>query len=96
MDQKPLDTPASGFRAPDPEELNALLAGYEVSTLIACGGMGAVYLARQLSLDRNVALKILPREFGADPQFRASFESEAASWAARHSVKIETAALLEA
>lgn len=84
MDQKPLDTPASGFRAPDPEELNALLAGYEVSTLIACGGMGAVYLARQLSLDRNVALKILPREFGADPQFRASFESEAKAMARLH------------
>lgn len=76
---------ASGsFEAPEPAELNALLSGYEISTLIACGGMGAVYLAVQKSLDRHVAIKILPREFGSDPQFRASFETEAKAMAQLH------------
>ncbi|MEO1837371.1 MAG: protein kinase [Akkermansiaceae bacterium] len=76
---------ASGsFEAPEPAELNALFSGYEISTLIACGGMGAVYLAVQKSLDRNVAIKILPREFGTNPQFRASFEREAKAMARLH------------
>lgn len=69
------------FAAPDPAELNKLLPAYEVKQLIATGGMGAVYLARQKSLDRNIAIKVLPREFGADPTFRASFESEAKAMA---------------
>ena len=43
--------------------------------------MGAVYQARQTSLDRPVAIKILPREFGADPVFRESFAAEAKAMA---------------
>ena len=43
--------------------LRAELGGqYEVQRLIGKGGMGAVYLARELSLDRLVALKVLPSE----------------------------------
>ncbi|NNJ42796.1 MAG: protein kinase [Akkermansiaceae bacterium] len=52
-----------------------------METFIAQGGMGAVYRARQISLDRSVAIKILPREFGDDPQFRASFQAEAKAMA---------------
>jgi serine/threonine protein kinase len=48
---------------------------------IAQGGMGAVYLAKQISLDREVAVKILPRELSADPEFRASFQTEARAMA---------------
>lgn len=69
------------FQAPSIEELQPHFPAYEINTFIAAGGMGAVYAARQLSLDRPVAIKILPRQFGADPQFRASFESEAKSMA---------------
>ncbi len=43
--------------------------------------MGAVYLAKQISLDREVAVKILPRELSSDPEFRASFQTEARAMA---------------
>lgn len=74
-------TPDLEFNAPSIEELQPHFPAYEISAFIAQGGMGAVYAARQVSLDRPVAIKILPRQFGADPQFRASFESEAKSMA---------------
>ncbi|MBJ06574.1 MAG: hypothetical protein CMO40_05565 [Verrucomicrobiaceae bacterium] len=70
-----------GFKAPDPEELNSLLPAYEVMQLVAFGGTGAIYLARQKSLDRNIALKVLPREFGKDSVFRERFEAEAKAMA---------------
>jgi len=69
------------FIAPALEELTPLFPAYELEAFIAQGGMGAVYKARQKSLDRSVAIKILPREFGDDPQFRASFEAEAKAMA---------------
>ena len=40
-------------------------------------GMAAVYKAFQPSMDRNVALKVLPRHFASDPQFVARFQREA-------------------
>ncbi|MCH2062558.1 MAG: protein kinase [Roseibacillus sp.] len=69
------------FGTPKPKELNALLPAYEVKQRIARGSMGAVYLARQKSLDRDVAIKILPRKFGTDPAFRTRFEAEARTMA---------------
>ncbi len=71
----------SDFTPPELDEIAALLPAYEVLSLIAKGGMGAVYHARQISLDRDVAIKILPRHFGNDAEFRASFEAEAKSMA---------------
>lgn len=71
----------NSFVAPSIEELGPLFPAYTIEGFIAEGGMGAVYKARQLSLDRPVAIKILPREFGADEQFRASFEAEAKAMA---------------
>jgi serine/threonine protein kinase len=69
------------FEAPEVEEVSRLFPSYEVLGLIACGGMGAVYHAIQTSLERPVAIKILPREFSMDAEFRASFESEAKAMA---------------
>ena len=69
------------FEAPSLELLCELLPAYEFEFLIAQGGMGAVYKARQRSLDRDVAIKILPRELGSDPLFRESFEAEAKAMA---------------
>ncbi|MDB4508442.1 protein kinase, partial [Akkermansiaceae bacterium] len=71
----------NSFVAPSPEELAPFFPAYEIEAFIAQGGMGAVYKARQISLDRSVAIKILPREFGEDEQFRASFEAEAKAMA---------------
>ena len=72
---------AESFDPPSLEDLASLLPGYQLIAFIAQGGMGAVYKARQRSLDRDVAIKILPREFGADPEFRSSFETEAKAMA---------------
>ena len=69
------------FKAPTTEELQQLLPAYDVLSFIAKGGMGAVYKAHQKSLERNVAIKILPREFGEDHGFRRRFEDEAKAMA---------------
>jgi len=51
--------------------------GYEIIKELGRGGMGVVYLARQVKLDRQVALKILPSEMSADPTFLERFNREA-------------------
>lgn len=71
----------AAFQAPEIEEVARLFPNYSIVRLIACGGMGAVYEATQSSLDRQVAIKILPREFSSDQAFREGFESEAKAMA---------------
>jgi eukaryotic-like serine/threonine-protein kinase len=51
--------------------------GYSVERELGRGGMGTVYLARQLSLDRPVALKVMSNRWAADPVFVARFTREA-------------------
>lgn len=75
------NTPPAHFVAPSLEGIAPHFPSYEMEHFIAQGGMGAVYQARQISLDRQVAIKILPREFGQDETFRASFEAEAKAMA---------------
>ncbi|HOX37069.1 MAG TPA: bifunctional serine/threonine-protein kinase/formylglycine-generating enzyme family protein [Candidatus Brocadiia bacterium] len=56
-----------------------LLAGFEILDLIGRGAMGKVYKARQISLDRIVALKILPTRLAKDKEYVARFLQEAKS-----------------
>lgn len=53
------------------------LGNYEIESLLGKGGMGVVYKARQISLNRSVAIKILPPALGSDPSFVKRFEREA-------------------
>ena len=52
------------------------LAGFRLERRLGKGGMGEVYLARQLSVDRQVAVKVLPPGFAADRQAVARFLHE--------------------
>ncbi|MEJ2549704.1 MAG: serine/threonine-protein kinase [Anaerolineales bacterium] len=55
---------------------------YKIKEEIGRGGMATVYLAHDPRFNRDVAVKILPREFLHDPQFRGRFEREAKTLAA--------------
>ncbi len=65
------------FEPPTVGRLAELFPSLEIIELIGAGGMGAVYKARQSGLDRLVALKILPEEFGHDVRFALRFTREA-------------------
>jgi eukaryotic-like serine/threonine-protein kinase len=58
------------------------LGPYELIALIGAGGMGEVYRARDSRLGRDVAVKILPASFAADPDRLRRFEQEARAVAA--------------
>jgi eukaryotic-like serine/threonine-protein kinase len=53
------------------------ISHYQIVEKIGAGGMGEVYLADDLSLNRQVALKFLPDVFTGDPERMARFEREA-------------------
>ena len=58
-----------------------LLPNYQVLSLLGRGGMGAVYLALHTSLDRSVAIKLLPLEISTDEAFAQRFIREARAMA---------------
>lgn len=78
------------FDVPSVEEMNALLPQYEFHKLAAFGGMGAVYRAQQASLDRPVAVKILPPAFGKEAEFAERFKTEARAMAKLNHTNIVT------
>ncbi len=60
----------------------ARLGAYEIVALVGVGGMGEVYRARDTTLNRDVALKILPDALAADADRLARFTREAQTLAA--------------
>ena len=65
------------YQHPMPLTIGNCVGPYHVLALIGEGGMGEVYRARDTKLDRDVALKVLPEAFTADPDRLARFEREA-------------------
>jgi serine/threonine protein kinase len=85
--------PSSGtgvWTPPTPEEVARLLPQYRIESLIGRGGMGAVYKGVQLTLDRTVAIKLLPAEIAADAQFVTRFQREARTLARLQHSRIVT------
>ncbi|AHG88007.1 protein kinase [Gemmatirosa kalamazoonensis] len=77
-------SPPHGTPAPLDPELHALealrraLAGsYEVERLLGQGGMGSVYLGRDVTLDRRVAIKVISSDLAASTALRERFLREA-------------------
>jgi serine/threonine protein kinase len=60
-----------------PLTAGARLGPYEILSALDAGGMGEVYRARDLRLDRDVAIKVLPSEFALDADRLARFKREA-------------------
>ncbi len=66
-----------------PTSLDSLIGknigGYVIEKLLGAGGMGAVFQARQVSLERDVAFKVLAPRYADNPDFLARFTREALS-----------------
>src|SRR5262245_26763709 len=79
------DDPDAVTSAPQsPPEQPGQLGRYRVLKKLGQGGMGAVYLAHDSKLDRDVALKVLPPQSVNDPDAVARFEREARALAKLH------------
>ncbi len=70
--------------------LNKTIGNYQINRPIGAGGMGEVYLAQDLKLNRKVALKILPKEFVTDNERIKRFEIEARAVSALNHPNIVT------
>ncbi len=71
-------------RKPEPAKADnrPVVPGYDVLELLGRGGMGEVWKARQLSLKRPVAIKVLSEELAKEPDFVRRFERESSALAA--------------
>ena len=63
-------------------EIGSRLGHCDVTALIGEGGMGQVYRAHDTTLNRDVALKVLPADTAADPERLKRFQREAQAIAA--------------
>ncbi len=70
-----------GWEPPAIEDVAHLFPHYEVRAVLGRGDLGAVYQARQIALDRLVAIKLLPLEMSSDEAFAERFRKEARAMA---------------
>ncbi len=81
----PSTQPPDLWEPPSPESLQEMLPHYEILGILGRGGMGAVYRGRQIRLNRDVAIKVLPETLtrGVDEElkFAERFELEAQAMA---------------
>src|SRR5450432_537 len=74
----PPDSRIEGTVAEGDPLLGRSIAGkFEVEALLGSGAMGAVYKARQIALDRPVAIKVMHRQLETDAAYAARFDREA-------------------
>ena len=83
---------AAGEMARDvpPSWIGRKIGGYEILALLGAGGMGEVYRARDISLGREVALKLLPRELATDADRLTRLHREARLLASLNHPRIAT------
>lgn len=72
---------SSAYTLPTANELESLFPELQIKEMVGSGGMGCVFRAQQSRLERDVALKLLPRELGADGMFAERFSREARAMA---------------
>src|SRR3954449_9939357 len=60
----------------DQVEIGQVFAGHRIDGIAGRGGMGVVYLATHLALNRRVALKLIAPDLAADEGFRTRFKQE--------------------
>jgi serine/threonine-protein kinase len=70
-------SPVEAFQQSDPLVGSVLDGRYRVDTMIATGGMSAVYRGLDMRLDRPVALKVMDSRYAGDTQFMTRFQREA-------------------
>src|SRR4051812_40751483 len=70
-------SPGSGGEGTARDLTGKTLGDFQVERMLGRGGMGEVYLARQISLNRPVALKVLRTDMLSNPTYLSRFEAEA-------------------
>ena len=60
----------------DAQKASQQIPGYQILKKLGAGAMATVYLAKQISLDRNVAIKVLPQKFTSNEEFVERFYAE--------------------
>src|SRR4029453_12878820 len=97
LDKSALDVAAREMAQQDvPSWVGRTIRNYDILSLVGVGGMGEVYRARDRSLGREVALKLLPYEVSKDPERVKRLEREARTLASLNHPAVATLYGLEA